>query len=73
MNIILHACMLVIVLDNKIGKDDRMQLEQINEDQLHVHACMTMNEQFCYFAQDWHFHCSLLFVMNHEGTAQQAI
>ena len=24
MNIILHAC---IVLDNKIGKDDRMQLE----------------------------------------------
>ena len=34
---------------------------------------MTMNEQFCYIAQDWHFHCSLLFVMNREGTAQQAI
>ena len=72
MNIILHAC---IVLDNKIaGKDDWMQVEEMRISCMHVHACMTMNEQ-CYFAQGWHFHCSLslLFVLNREGTAQQAI
>ena len=35
MNIILHAC---IVLDNKIGKDDRMQLEQMRISCMYMHV-----------------------------------
>lgn len=44
----------------------------------HVHECMHDNEMnsFRYFvivAQDWHFHCNLLFVVNRAGMEKKAV